>query len=82
MTKYRELKRHGQSLVAENSMEKVNWPDSKLDGNNTEIGILFVIVIVIPLLALLSFFDNWLRLSGSFLEILIHIKLIIQRKYT
>ena len=59
MTKYRELKRHGQSLVVENSIEKVNWPDNKLDGNNKEITILFIIVIVIPLLALLSFFDKW-----------------------
>ena len=56
VTKYRELKRHGQSLFAENSMEKVNWPDSKLDGNNQEITISFIIVIVIQLLALLSFF--------------------------
>ena len=54
--KYRELKRHGQSLVVENSIVKVNWPDNKLDGNNKEITILFIIVIVIPLLALLSFF--------------------------
>ena len=54
--KCRELQRHEQSLVAENSMEKVKWLENKLDGNNQEITILFIIVIVIPLLALSSFF--------------------------
>ena len=48
--------RHEQSRVAENSMEKVKWLENKLDGNNQEITILFIIVTVIPLLALSRFF--------------------------
>ena len=54
--KCRELQRHEHSLVAENSMEKVKWLENKLDGNNQEITILFIIVTVIPLLALSRFF--------------------------
>ena len=54
MIKYRELKRHEQSIVTGNSMEKINWLHNKLDGNNQEITILFIIVI--QLLALLGFF--------------------------
>ena len=44
-----------QMRVAEYSMEKINWLDNKLDGNNKEITMLFIIIVVIQLLASLSF---------------------------